>query len=118
MKTRTWILLFAALAVVCVTLSLFFFRAGDASRYAEVYSDGELLYTLDLGKDGTYRVCHADDWNLLVVEDGKIRVESASCAGQDCVHRGAANSGAPLVCLPNRLVIRFVGEQSVDAVVG
>ena len=60
MKTRTWIILFAALAVVCVGLSLFFFCAGDASRYAEVYSDGELVLTLDLQVDGTYRVGTAD----------------------------------------------------------
>ena len=116
MKTRNWLLIFGILALLCV-LALFLLKRPPAAM-AEVYSDGELLYTLDLGKDGTYRVCHADDWNLLVVEDGKIRVESASCAGQDCVHRGAANSGPPLVCLPNRLVIEFIGENELDAMLG
>ena len=65
MKTRNWLLIFGILALLCV-LALFLMKRPPAAM-AEVYSDGELLYTLDLGKDGTYRVCHADDWNLLVV---------------------------------------------------
>lgn len=118
MKTRTWILLFAALAVVCVTLSLFFFRAGDASRYAEVYSDGELVLTLDLQIDGTYYVGTAERWNNLTVENGKLSVSEASCPSQDCVRHPPSDSGAPIVCLPNRMVIKFVENAGYDALIG
>ena len=118
MKTRTWILLFAALAVVCVTLSLFFFRAGDASRYAEVYSDGELVLTLDLQVDGTYRVGTAGQWNVLSVENGRVSVSEASCPSQDCVRHLPSDRGAPIVCLPNRMVIKFTDEAGYDALIG
>ena len=118
MKTRTWILLFAALAVVCVTLSLFFFRFGDASRYAEVYSDGELVLTLDLQVDGTYRVGTAAQWNVLSVENGRVSVSEASCPSQDCVRHLPSDSGAPIVCLPNRMVIKFADEAGYDALIG
>ena len=118
MKTRTWIILFAALAVVCAGLSLFFFCAGDASRYAEVYSDGELVLTLDLQVDGTYRVGTADQWNVLTVENGKVSVSEASCPSQDCVRHLPSDRGAPIVCLPNRMVIKFADEAGYDALIG
>lgn len=118
MKTRTWILLFAALAVVCVTLSLFFFRFVDASRYAEVYSDGELVLTLDLQVDGTYRVGTAAQWNVLSVENGRVSVSEASCPSQDCVRHLPSDRGAPIVCLPNRMVIKFADEAGYDALIG
>ena len=93
MKTRTWILIVTVLSVVCVGLSLFFFCAGDASRYAEVYSDGELILTLDLQVDGTYRIGTADQWNVLTVENGRVSVSEASCPSQDCVRHPPSDSG-------------------------
>ena len=107
-----------ALAVVCVGLSFLFFRTGDASRYAEVYSDGELVLTLDLQVDGTYRIGTADQWNVLTVENGRVSVSEASCSSQDCVRHLPSDRGAPIVCLPNRMVIKFADEAGYDALIG
>lgn len=118
MKTRTWILIVTVLSVVCVGLNFLFFRTGDASRYAEVYSDGELVLTLDLQIDGTYYVGTAEQWNNLTVENGKLSVSEASCPSQDCVRHPPSDSGAPIVCLPNRMVIKFVENAGYDALIG
>ena len=107
-----------ALAVVCVGLSFLFFRPGGASRYAEVYSDGELVLTLDLQVDGTYRVGTAAQWNVLSVENGRVSVSEASCPSQDCVRHLPSDSRAPIVCLPNRMVIKFADEAGYDALIG
>lgn len=115
MKTRTWLLIFASVALVCTAALLI---PHKAAKTAEVRSDGKVLCTLDLSKDGEYRVEHGEDWNLLIVENGKIRVDSASCTSQDCVRRGAADGGAPIVCLPNRLVIEFSDDGALDALLG
>lgn len=115
MKTRTWLLIFGSVALVCTAALLI---PHKAAKTAEVRSDGKVLYTLDLSKGGEYRVEHGEDWNLLVVENGKIRVDAASCASQDCVRRGAADGGAPIVCLPNRLVIEFSDDGALDALLG
>ena len=52
------------------------------------------------------------------VENGKIGVCEATCPDHYCMKRGFCNSGTEIVCLPNRLTIRFLGQQEIDAVVG
>ena len=58
MKTRTWLLIFASVALVCTAALLV---PHKAAKTAEVRSDGKVLYTLDLSKDGEYRVEHGED---------------------------------------------------------
>lgn len=117
MKTRSWILLLACLAALLLCLSLLA-HSRTPERYAEVYSDGRLVQTIDLSVDGEYRVAWGSVWNTLTVRKGKIGVSAASCASQDCVRCGFHNHGAPIVCLPNRLVISFVEKSEIDALIG
>ncbi len=118
MKTKTWILIFSVLALACAIVCVVFFFGGTGQSTAEVYSDGVLVMTLDLSKDGEYRIDNDGEWNILTVSGGKIRVSAASCPSQDCVHHSPADRGAPIVCLPNRMVIRFSGETELDVIVG
>ena len=115
MKTKYWIILFSVLILICGGLWLLFSMGGSAGDTARVYSNGELVLSLDLRIDGEYRVDFGEEWNTLKIEDGKIHVSTASCASQDCVQHTPANKGAPIVCLPNRLVIEFSMEK-FDAV--
>ena len=116
MKTKYWILIFTALAAVCILLTVLFFCTGQPANRALVYSDGQLVRTIDLTEDGEYTIENGEEWNVLTVENGKIRVSSASCKNQDCVHQGASDHGAPIVCLPNRLTIVFEDAGDLDAV--
>lgn len=118
MKTRTWIILFALLLVICLSLSALFLAPKDAASYAEISSQGTVIATLDLSKDQVFPVSVGEEYNILTVNDGKIAVTEASCPDHYCMHRGYCSSGTEIVCLPNRLVIRFLGEQAVDAAVG
>ena len=117
MKTKFWILLFLAIAVVCAGLSVWLL-GGRAETTAEVYSDGKLVQTIDLAVDGEYRIESGGGWNVLTVSGGKIAVTSASCPTQDCGHHAAADHGAPIVCLPNRLVVQFSTPSELDALLG
>ena len=119
MKTRTWILLFAVLLIACLGLSIpLLFPGEDASR-AEILIDGKLVRSVDLHIDQHFTLdTHNGGQNTVTVRDGKIAVTEANCPDHYCMERGFCNSGAQIVCLPNRLVIRFVGEQEIDAVVG
>ena len=54
----------------------------------------------------------------VIVENGKIAVTEASCPDHYCMNRGFCASGTDIVCLPNKLVIHFLGTQTVDAAAG
>lgn len=119
MKTKTWILIFAALLLVCIALSFLVLRPGEVAEYAEISSQGKVLKTVALAIDQQFTVTTADGGsNTVTVKDGKIAVTEATCPDHYCMQRGFCSSGTQIVCLPNRLVIRFLGKQSIDAVVG
>ncbi len=90
--------------------------AAKPAARAEVWADGALYKTLDLTEDAALRVETERGWNELEVRDGKVSVTAASCPDGDCVRCGAKNSGAPIVCLPNRVSIRFADDGGVDGV--
>ena len=114
MKTKTWIILFAAIAAVCIFLSLPLFSQEQA-RFAKITSKGETVKTVDLAIDQEFTV---DGKNTVTVSGGKIAVTWADCPDHYCMKRGFCAGGTDIVCLPNRLVISFVGDQDVDAAVG
>ncbi len=117
MKTKYWIALLAAVGIICAGLSLFAFRGETASR-AQIVSNGRVVRTVDLSVDQEFTVETESGYNIVTVQDGKIAVTEASCPDHYCMARGFCNSGAQIVCLPNKLVIEFLGEAEIDGVVG
>jgi len=118
MKSRFWLLILAALLLVCVALSLWLLWPAGPAAQAEIWSDGVLVKTVSLTTDDTFPVESKYGTNTVTVRNGKIAVTQASCPDHYCMERGFCDSGVQIVCLPNRLVIKFVGEQPVDGVVG
>ena len=118
MKTKTWIGLVAVLLLLSVGLSLWLLRPGEEAAYAEVWSEGKLLYTLPLSADQQITVRSSYGENVITVRAGKIAVTAADCPDHYCMERGYCAGGTQIVCLPNRLVIRFVGEQKLDGIAG
>ena len=117
-KTKVWILLLGIVLLVCVGLSFWLLLPGEDAAFVEVYSDGKLLYTLPLHVDTQIQVASEFGTNTVTVKAGKVAVTQADCPDGYCMDRGFCSSGAQIVCLPNKLVIRFVGEQEVDMIVG
>ena len=117
MKTRTWILLLAALFLALAGIVAWQYLGKQPAAVAEVWADGKLLQTIDLSQDGKYRIETDRGWNLLTVSGGRVAVTAASCPDADCVRCGPQNSGPPIVCLPNRLSIQFSEQGDVDGVV-
>ena len=119
MKTQYWIALFALLLVACLGLSIQLLMPGEDAAYAEIISDGQVMQVVDLKIDRELHITTAEGGrNTITVKNGKIGVTQATCPDHYCMDRGMCSSGVQIVCLPNRLVIRFVGQQAVDAVVG
>ena len=117
MNTKYWIAILTAVLVLCVGLSLLTLGGEEASR-AQITSGGKVIRTVDLAVDQTFTVETEGGYNVVTVKDGKIAVTEANCPDHYCMARGFCNSGAQIVCLPNKLVIEFLSEAEIDGVVG
>ena len=118
MKTKTWIILLAALLLGSALASVPLLRSEPAGR-AEITSGGDLFATVDLAVDQEFTVsAPGGGSNTITVKDGAIAVTAADCPDHYCMHRGFCNGGTQIVCLPNRLVITFLDRAEVDFVAG
>ena len=118
MKTKCWIFLLSAIVMLCAVLSLPLLTSGEDAAYAEIISDGKRVTVVDLKANQCFSVSTPLGTNTITVADGKIGVTQASCPDHYCMDRGMCSQGAEIVCLPNKLIIRFLGAQTVDSVVG
>ena len=118
MKTRYWVIIFAALLVICGGLSLFFLLPSQPAGQVEVWSEGKLIAVLDLSEEQEMTVQSAQGTNVVTIRNGAVAVTRADCPDHYCMHRGFCSGGTEIVCLPNRLVLRFVGEQEIDGIAG
>ena len=117
MKTKYYVAILALTVLLCLGLTLLTMGGEEASR-AKITSDGKLLRIVDLAIDQEFTVETTDGYNVVTVRDGKIAVTEASCPDHYCMARGFCNNGAQIVCLPNRLVIEFLGKAEIDGIVG
>lgn len=123
MKTRTWILLFSILLIVGIAASVAVFFGRTGGTVANIYQDGVCIRSIDLSTvDAPYDFtvsCDSGE-NTVSVERGRICIRDADCPDQVCVAFGwLADSAAPIVCLPHRLVIRIEKQAKsggIDAV--
>ena len=118
MKTKVWIGILCGLLAVCLGLSVPLFLDGESAATAEIRSDGKLVKTVILSVDQEFTVTAPNGGtNTVTVRGGAIAVTQADCPDHYCMHRGFCDGGSSIVCLPNRLIIEFLGEQEVDFVV-
>ena len=118
MKTKYWVALLAAILVLSIGASAAFFLPGKEASLAEITSGDAVIRVVNLKADQQFTVPCSGGYNTVTVKDGKIAVTEASCPDQYCVRQGFCNSGRAIVCLPNKLVISFVGEQEIDGQIG
>ena len=119
MKTKYWIILLAVILVVCAGLSIPLLVPQKNAAYAEIISDGQVMQMVALNTDREIHVTTASGGqNTVTVKGGKIGVTEANCPDHYCMDRGMCAGGTQIVCLPNRLIIRFPGDQAVDSVAG
>lgn len=114
-----WLAIGLVLALAAVVFSCFLPDRNESAAYAEVYLDGQVVKTVALTENQTFRISDRYQ-NEITVKDGAIAFTASNCPGEDCVHSGSIHSpGRSLVCLPNRVEIRVIsGEPDVDFVVG
>ena len=118
MKTKFWIYLLTILLAVCTVISLWLFRPGQQATAVQIRSEGKLLYTLPLAVDRQIRVETSRGTNVVTIREGRVAVTEATCPDGHCMARGYCAGGTQIVCLPNLLVIEFIGKRGVDGMTG
>ena len=119
MKTKTWILLVGTIFLLSLMGSFFVLRQQPDAALAQISSGGNVVKTVNLHENQQFTITAENGGvNVITVENGKIAVTEATCPDHYCMKRGFRASGTDIVCLPNKLVIHFIGAQTVDAAVG
>lgn len=122
-SNKFWLALLAAILAVSAAAAVFVYTRTPSGTVAVVTLDGQEVHRVDLswvsegyalsytGKNGIT--------NVVEVSPGAIRVREADCPDQICVRQGWIRTGvAPIVCLPNSLVIEIKnGGGDIDGVV-
>ncbi|CAB1243186.1 NusG domain II-containing protein [Clostridium sp. MT-14] len=86
-------------------------------KIAVIKQEGKIINTIDLNKVKgrkqfkiKYKTSH---FNLVEVENGKIRIEDADCPDKICIKTGwISKPGESIICLPHKLIINIEGKNS------
>jgi len=119
MKNKYLILIFSLVALVCIAATLLIYRSNG--RVVGIYHHGNEIYVIDLddvSEPYDITVSGESYTNVIHVSSGCIEVKSASCPDNTCVKHGPLESGMPIICLPNELVIKWISDKEYDAWLG
>jgi hypothetical protein len=116
-KADKWLiggLLAAAAGGIGVNLALL---SPAGAQAAQVYKEGRLIETIRLrpGYREELRLGGEERYNLIVADNGRVRVAAADCLDQVCVRTGWAQAAPQqIVCLPYRVVIKVVSTAPAE----
>ncbi len=94
---------------------------GAATNVARIYRQNDLIFTLDLEKEGEERDLDVEGTHspmVFTVKKGAIKVKYSGCPSQYCVHQGYhSGKDGPLVCAYNGVYVTFEGGAGGNVVV-
>ena len=79
---------------------------------AQVSVDGIVTASLDLNQDTEITVTGKNGGsNKLIVRNGEVWCDSASCPDKVCVQQGKkSHNGDTIACLPNKMIVTIVAQ--------
>lgn len=118
-RIRNDIIFVGVLLLLTCIFALYLFFLREEGDVVKVTVDGELYATYLLSEDRVEEIRTGNDGsriNRLVIKEGKAYVEFATCPDGICKdHRAVFRDGESIVCLPNRVVITVVSDESKSA---
>ncbi len=118
---KFWLIPLVLVVLVCAGLLLFQMLHRQTGALVRVTQDGQVVGEYPLDQPRTLRFeSKSGGYNVVVIQDGAVKVAEASCPDQICVRKGPTNQTAdPIACLPNGLIIEVVtgeGTSQLDGV--
>lgn len=106
------------IGLIIIGIFIFINITKEKGSVAEVYYEDELILSIHLDDDGEYNVDGELGDVVLEVKDGMIRVKSENSPKNICSKGGyIGDSSRTLICLPNKIIVKIVGEREMDGVV-
>lgn len=106
------------IVIVVIATALYFgvrlFTSKDTNgEYADVYHGNTVILTFNINENKIYEFDGSYGHMKLEVKDGKWRVFDEDCPNHNCSQMGwvSKNDLIPIICLPNEIVVEFVGEK-------
>lgn len=119
-SNRVWFVLLAVLLVAGVLGVLLVSRVQTEGAQVSIRWQDNAPKVYPLSEDRTLSFeGNNGEWNVVVIRDGQVFMQEASCPDQICVRHAPTNQTAdPIVCLPNRLVVKILDPQADDELDG
>jgi hypothetical protein len=116
LKKRDIILIIALLAIASATLlayRLLTKPSDDSKTEIVVTIHGEEYGRYSIHKDQEIEIPAEYGTSILVIKDGKAKMESAGCPDQICVkHNKIHYNHDMIVCMPNEIIVEVVGGEA------
>lgn len=106
---------FVVITIIVVGFLVFWFltHQNDLSGYVEIYKDGKLISVLK--EEGKYELKSEGKHIMDVVfENKRVYVQNSNCPLKICEKTGKVGPNGVIVCIPNKVVVKFVGKSDVD----
>lgn len=105
--------------VVLIISLLFIFKPNnnDNNKYALVYYEDKVILKVKLDKHQKYSVKGYLGDVIIETDIDKVRVSEETSKYHLCSKQGYVSNGIPIVCLPNKIIIKIEEESELDAVV-
>lgn len=104
------------LLIVLIILFIFKLIIKTYNNYAYVYYENNIIKTIDLTVDNIYTVDGNNGDVIIEVKNNKIRVIEENSPLHICSKQGWVSDGTPIVCLPNKIVIKITSNNEYDAI--
>ena len=110
MKKGDLILACAVLAIAGI--ALLFFNLRNSGDVVNITSDGKTdSYPLNVDKDIEIKGTDGS-YNLVVIRDGKVKMQEANCKNQICVrHKAIYKDRESIICLPHRVYVEVESSE-------
>ena len=116
LKRKEFIFLFI-IALICGISVLFFHLNSQSSQklYVVVSHQDENILCVPLDEDLTKEIQTEEGYNILVVKEQKVYIESADCKNQICVQTSPIDEpGETIACLPHHLIVEIKQENNLE----
>ena len=113
-KYKNDIILLGIIVVVALVAIIIVNVTKEPGSYVVVVHDQNEVAKYSINEDIEIKLTYEEnEYNTLVIKDGKVYMTDASCKDHICVkHHKISMTGETIVCLPNKVVIKIIGSDN------